>query len=46
MSPFDVIRNAPRVQCISLITHLGTSLSNGFVLIYKFSLVIMNMQMR
>ena len=34
-----------RIQC-SLINPLGSSLCNGFVLIFKFSLTFMNMQMR
>ena len=43
---FDVNKKYSEGFNEGLITHWGTSLSNGFVLFFKFSLIFMNMQMR
>ena len=44
--PFDANKRCSYGFNVDLITHWGTSLSNGFVLRFKFSLKFMNMQMR
>ena len=44
--PFDVNKKCSYGFNVGLITHWGTSLSNGFVLIFKFSFIFMNRQIR
>ena len=45
-SPFDINKKCSLGFNVGLITHWGTSLSNNFVLIMKFSLIFMNMKMK
>ena len=44
--PFDLNKKCAKESNVDLITHLGTSLSNGYFLMFKFSLIFMNMQIR
>ena len=46
IEPFGIKKKYSLEFNAGLINPLGSSLYNGFVLIFKFSLIFMNMQMR
>ena len=46
IEPFGINKKCSQGFNVGLISSLCTSLSNGFALIFKFSLIFMNMQMR
>ena len=46
IEPFGIKKKYSYEFNAGLINSLGSSLCNGFVLIFKFSLIFMNMQMR
>ena len=46
IEPFDINNKCSKDLNVDLITPCDTSLYKGFALLFKFSLIIMNMQMR